>query len=211
MTASTMPCCRSVPDRPGGTFLICLRALLLLLWLPFAASTASAAEVEVRNPQLQATDDGYSLSADFVFEFNHRLEEAVSRGVILYFVVDFELSRARWYWLDEKLASRSLTLRLSYNALTRQYRLSSGALHQNFGSLEEAVRILSRLRNWQVLDKSLALKHGDTYQAALRLRLDTSQLPKPFQLTALANKEWNLASDWAAWPFTPSESREAGK
>ena len=208
MTAFTMHSCRSVPDRPGGPILFCLRALLLLLWLPLAAS---AAEVEVRNPQLQATDDGYAVSADFAIEFNHRLEEAVSRGVVLYFVVDFELSRARWYWLDEKLASRNLTLRLSYNALTRQYRLSSGALHQNFGSLEEAVHILSRLRNWQVLDKSLPLKHGETYQAALRLRLDTSQLPKPFQLTALANKEWNLASEWTAWPFSLTESREGGK
>jgi hypothetical protein len=71
------------------------------------------------------TDEGYVLSADFRFESEFAsLEEAVNRGVVLHFVADFELTRERWYWLDEKLLSRSLTYRLSYHALTRQYRLT---------------------------------------------------------------------------------------
>jgi hypothetical protein len=188
--------------------------LLAICWLCLWAALGAASEVEVRNPQLTPGDDGYTLSADFAFEFNSRLEEAVTRGVVLNFLVEFELTRVRWYWLDDKVASRSQTLRLSYNALTRQYRLSSGALHQNFSSLEEALRILSRLRHWTVLDKSVALRPGETYQASLRLRLDPSQLPKPFQLTALANREWNLASDWLNWPFSvPREEplREGAK
>lgn len=197
-----------------------LESLLLLSLCLGLSLGAVAAEVEIHNAQLLPGDDGYTLSADFAFEFNSRLEEAVTRGVVLHFLVEFELTRSRWYWLDEKVASRSQTLRLSYNALTRQYRLSSGsgALHQNFASLDEALRILSRLRHWAVLDKGAALRPGDAYQAALRLRLDPSQLPKPFQLTALANREWNLASDWLAWTFTvPREeaawegTREAAK
>src|SRR2546430_10077923 len=43
-------------------------------------------------------------------------------GVPLYFRVDFELKRPRWYWVDEKAASKRLQLRLSYHALSRQYR-----------------------------------------------------------------------------------------
>lgn len=202
MTASTMRCWK----RPLKLLAIC--------WLCLWAALGAASEVEVRNPQLTPGDYGYTLSADFAFEFNSRLEEAVTRGVVLNFLVEFELTRVRWYWLDDKVASRSQTLRLSYNALTRQYRLSSGALHQNFSSLEEALRILSRLRHWTVLDKSVALRPGETYQASLRLRLDPSQLPKPFQLTALANREWNLASDWLNWPFSvPREEppREGAK
>jgi hypothetical protein len=30
-----------------------------------------------------------------------RLDEAIAKGITLYFVVDFELTRSRWYWLDE--------------------------------------------------------------------------------------------------------------
>ncbi len=165
-----------------------------------------AAEVEIRNLQLSVGEDGYVLSADFAVDFNPRLEEAVAKGVILYFVADFELSRARWYWLDEKIASRTQIFRLSYHALTRQYRLSTGALHQNFDTLDEALRMLSRLRNWNVLEKT-SVKADETYLASLRFRLDLSQMPKTFQVTALSNKDWNLASEWARWSFAPGDGK----
>jgi len=63
--------------------------------------------------------------------------------------------------------------------------------------------VLSRLRNWPVIDKAdTAVRPGETYQAALRLRLDVTQLPRPFQITALGNKDWTLASDWKIWAAT---------
>jgi hypothetical protein len=174
---------------------------LWLLTLAFLPALAWAAEIDIANPQLLAGDDGYVLSADFKFELNPRLEEAVTKGVALYFVADFELTKARWYWLDEKLVSRSQTYRLSYNALTRQYRLSVGSgLHQSFPSLSDALQVLTRLRNWGVVERGeKGVRAGETYDAALRLRLDVTQLPRPFQITALGNKDWSLASDWKTW------------
>lgn len=185
-------CLRNVPDR--------LRHWLFLLI--FAPVLAWATEIEVINPQLTAAEDGYLLSADFRFELTPRLEEVVNRGVTLYFVADFELRKARWYWLDDRLVARSQSFRLYYHALTRQYRLSTGGLHQSFASLSEALRMLSRLRNWQVIEAADKLKAGETYEAGLRMRLDTSQLPRPFQMTALGNKDWSLASDWKTWMAT---------
>lgn len=186
-----------------------LSRLVLLVAGMWLAGFAAAAEIEVSEPRLTAVEDGYAVSADFAFEFSQRLEEAVAKGVILYFVVDFELSKPRWYWFDEKLVSRSQTYRLSYHALTRQYRLSTGALHQSYETLAEALRMLSRLRNWLVVDKTAGEKSdkpqpkaGETYQAGLRLRLDVNQLPKPFQIAALGNRDWNLASDWKTWQLT---------
>lgn len=171
--------------------------LLLLLALPMLAW---AAEIEIANPQLSAGEDGYVLSADFSLELNPRLEEAVTKGVVLYFVADFELSRPRWYWLDEKLSSRTQTYRLSYHALTRQYRLSTGGLHQSFQSLSEALRMLAHVRNWVVVERGdKTIRPGETYQAALRLRLDLNQLPRPFQISALGNRDWSLASEWKTW------------
>jgi hypothetical protein len=184
-------------------------------WLPALLAIvpvlALAAEIEITNPQIVASDDGYVVSADFSFELNERLEEAVTKGVVLYFVADFEMTRPRWYWLDEKLVSRSQTYRLSYHALTRQYRLSTGGLHQSFDSLSDALRVLSRLRNWLVIDKGVekaGVRAGDTYTAALRMRLDINQLPRPFQISALGNKDWSLASDWKVWQATlPAEAK----
>lgn len=190
MTVSTMRCCRRVAE------------LLLGLVLALAAllpGTLRAAEIDLRDIRLTASDEGsVVLSADLAFDISPRLEEAVGKGLTLHFVAEFELSRPRWYWFDEKVVQVSQTWRLTYHALTRQYRLSTGALHQSFPSLDEALRMLSRIRKWTIAERD-RLVAGETLDAALRVRLDTSQLPKPFQVEALSNKDWILASDWKRW------------
>ena len=173
--------------------------------LLLVAQMALAGDLSIRNPQLTANEDGYALSADFNINFNSRLEEAVNKGVVLYFSVDFELGRSRWYWFDEQVIRRNRTYQLSYHALTRQYRLSTGALHQSYASLEEVLRLISNLRGWQVLEKG-EIKNDQLYQAGLRMRLDLTQMPKTFQVSALANKDWNLDSNWMHWGFTPTEA-----
>ena len=187
-----------------------LRSWLIVV-LAFLPVLVLAAEIEIANPQIAASEDGFVVTADFGFELNERLEEAVTRGVVLYFVTEFEMTRPRWYWLDEKVVSRSQTQRLSYHALTRQYRLSRGGLHQSFDTLSEALRVLSRLRNWLVIDgrgEKAGVQAGDTYMAALRMRLDINQLPRPFQISALGNRDWSLASDWKVWQATlPVEAK----
>ncbi len=180
--------------------LLRLGLFLLLASLTFLAAPARAGNIDVDNARLFPLEEGgYALAADFKIDFNPRLEEAVTKGVTLYFTLDFELERPRWFWVDERVVNRSQTWRLSYHALTRQYRLSAGTLHLSFPSLEEAIQVLSRVRRWQVIDTPL--KPGDTYQAALRMRLDISLLPKPFQVSALASRDWNLNSDWVQWQF----------
>ena len=179
------------------------RALICCLLL--AALAAQATDLSVRNPQLTANDDGYSVSADFNINFNTRLEEAVNRGVVLYFAVDFELTRSRWYWFEEQIVRRSKTFRLSYHALTRQYRLSTGALHQSYATLDDALSVIERLRNWQVIEKG-EVHIDQTYLSSLRMRLDLSQMAKTFQVSALANRDWNLSSDWVRWLFLPADA-----
>lgn len=185
------------------------RAISCSAVLLLAALTAQAAEISIRNPQLEANEDGYALSADMNINFNTRLEEAVNRGIVLFFAADFELTRSRWYWLDEQVVRRSKIFRLSYHALTRQYRLSTGAsaLHQSYASLDEALSVMSHVRNWQVLEKD-EVKPSQAYLASLRMRLDLSLMPKTFQVSALANRDWNLSSEWLRWDFMPSELKQ---
>ena len=180
----------------------CLWAIALCCAAWFAGPVARAEGVGVRNVVIESVEDGYQLAADFDMAFSPRLEEAVNRGVPLHFVVEFELSRPRWYWFDEKPIQLSQTYRISYTPLLRQYRLSVGNVYQNFTRFEEVTRVLSRLRGWHVADKG-ALRKEQIYQAGLRMRLDTSQLPKPFQVNAIASRDWTLASDWHRWTLTP--------
>lgn len=179
-----------------------------------AVAAAVADDIEVREAQLRAVEDGLVLDADFDFELTPRLSEVVSNGVPLYFRVDFELTRRRWYWFDETAAAKQLQLRLSYHALSRQYRLSTGLLQQSFASLEEALNVLRHVRSWLVVERTVTFAEAD-YDAAVRMRLDTSLLPKPFQLSALTSRELQLESPWLRFTVrsprqlpAPVESRE---
>lgn len=173
---------------------------LFAMWV--VSFSVSAQGITVTNATVEAGEDGYVLNADFDVQFSQRLEDAVTRGVPLYFVVEFELSRPRWYWFDEKPVKRSQTYQITYTPLLRQYRLSVGSLYQNFTRFEEVKRVLSRVRGWHVADKGALSKEGG-YQANLRMRLDTGSLPKPFQLNAIGSNDWALNSEWHRWTVNP--------
>ena len=179
-------------------------ALASLAFLSFAVPLAQAADgITVNSSSLEATDDGWQLNSEFNITFSPRLEEAVNRGVPLYFVVEFELARPRWYWFDEKPIQFTQTYKVSYTPLLRQYRISVGNASQNFTRFDEVTRVLSRLRGLPVAAKG-SLTNGVAYQASVRMRLDTAQLPKPFQFDAISSRDWSLASDWYRWSVTPS-------
>jgi len=182
---------------------------LLLLALALAVGApAHADEIIVRDATLRATDEGLVLNADFSFQITPRLAEAVENGVPLYFNLDFELLRPRWYWFDQQAVAKRMQVRLSYHPLSRQYRLSTGLLQRSFYTLEGALDVLRRLRNWLVVDRSVTLA-DTTYEAAVRMRLDTTLLPKPFQLSALTNREWTLESQWKRFSFRPPQQPPA--
>lgn len=194
MTAFSTRSCRS----PSGLVPLLIALLLMLV----AAAPARADGIEVRKAALTAAEDGYFLEADFDITLTHTLEDALNKSVPLYFTLEFELIRPRWYWLNEKLASKRQQYRLGYNALTRQYRVGIGSLYQNFATLSEALTFLSKVRLSDVVESN-ALAKGSTYTAALRMRLDTSQLPRAFQISAVGSREWTVSSDWHRWTVSP--------
>lgn len=172
----------------------------MLLVVVFALARADT--IGVRYAELHEEDGEVLLSAEFNFVLNPTLEEALSKGIPLYIELEFELSRPRWYWVDEKVVDQVTTYRLAYAPLTRQYRVGSGLLSQSFATLGEVERFIGRVTSRPVASAS-QLSKGTRYDAALRLHLDSNQLPKPLQVSALASREWQLASDWLRWGFTP--------
>jgi Domain of unknown function (DUF4390) len=148
--------------------------------LAFSPAVRASEGIEVKDARLELTDDGWQLSADFDIQFTPTLREAVDRGVALYFIIEFDVRQPRWYWLDKKNV-----------AVTRERRIAYAPLTQ-----------LSSLRGWAVAGKD-SLKPGESYEASLRMRLDTSMLPKPFQISAVASNDWTLASDWRRWTVAP--------
>jgi hypothetical protein len=181
-----------------------MRALLALALL-LAALAGHAEGIHIKSAELTGVSGGYTLEATYDIALTPTLEDALVRGLALTFITEFELVYPRWWTLN--LWNRGITEfrtrhRLSYNALTRQYRLSFGALHQNFDTLQEALSVLGRVRRPNAVEAGDA-EPGYVYEAALRLRLDTSRLPKPLQIDAIASRDWSLSSDWYRWTFTP--------
>ena len=158
--------------------------------------------LQVNNAAMEISETRYVLNADFHLDLSGPLLEALNNGVSLGFLVEFELTRPRWYWFDEKTVSEKLELRLSYLTLAQQYRLSSGSLYQNFSSLNEALAALGRVHGWAVLGQD-QIDNGRSYIAAVRMRLDPAQLPAPFRVSSVTNREWTLASEWKRFPFVP--------
>ena len=195
MTVSSIPCCTS-PDLIAR--LLRVSAILVLAAGFLLSGNVHAENIRIKSVALDAADEGYQFNADVEITLNPMLERSLGKGIVLYFVSELSLLDPRWYWLDEKVARSKQREALSYYALTRQYRLSRGALSQNYSTLKETLQALGRLRNRPIVANS-ELNQDTEYIAELRVWLDLSRLPKPFQVEALSSKEWNLSSDTLQW------------
>lgn len=196
-TVSFMRCCKKTLER-----------LLVAGFLVLCATAAQAAGISVSKAELRAVDDGYAIVADFKINLPPSVSEALQRGVTLNFISNLAIMRSRWYWLDTDVMDSEQVTKLSYNALTRQYRLSRGTLFQGFSNLENALRVLGHQSSPSV--PAAALIVGDSYvsrwlksqarnTAFVQMRLDTSQLPKPLQVNALTDSDWNMESEKYSW------------
>lgn len=179
------------------------RAVYLFLMLGVLSTPALAGGVSINRAEARLSEEGYQLKADFAINLNFSVQQALSHGVAIYFVSEFTLTRSRWYWFDEQIASNEQVTKLYYNVLTRQYRISRGPLFQSFATLEDALAVVQRQSSMMVAPELLEKK--GSYLAGARLRLDIDQLPKLLQVNALTSKDWDLNSDWYRWVIYPAD------
>jgi hypothetical protein len=182
------------------SLLAALGCAVLLTWTRPARSNGT---IEVQQARLEVShpDNLVLLSADFTLALTETLRDAVNRGLPLYFVVELQIQRGRWYWFDENVVTALTEWRLSYHALTRQFRVASSGRSESFGSLEEALAAMSSVKRWNVAPLS-RFDARTTYEVWVRMRLDTTRLPKPFQMTALTDRDWNPQSEWKRFDFS---------
>jgi hypothetical protein len=199
-------------------FLDSVIAVLTIIFL--GTSIASADGISVRKAEIRMTEEGYQLAANFDIRLPVLVEQALTHGVILNFLSEFTLTRSRWYWLNEVASKTEQTTKLTYSALTRQYRIKRGTLFQNFASLDDALRALGNQSSnpipTELLNKTSGylaslLPNNSNYTASARMRLDVSQLPKPLQVNALTSDEWKLDSEGYSWMLVPEEIAQARK
>lgn len=227
MTASFTLYCKKHPSNPlplraGFTRFYCAVGwLVMLLWMGGAwPATAHAQQgTEAPDLQLQRTDTGLFLSTVLPFELPVLAEDALHKGIPLFFVMEAKVSRERWYWYPETIAQTIRYMRLNYQPLTRRWRLAvssapinnSGlgvALGQNYDGLAEALAAMQRISYWKIanttnintttalepnLPSSSSLLPSSPYAVHLRFYLDMSQLPRPLQIGAMGRSGWSLS------------------
>ena len=181
------------------------RACLGLLWLLMGAFQPAAyaeTSVDLQNLKISRQGDGVYLSADWHFDLPSTLEDALLKGVPLYFVTEAELTQERWYFYDKRVALAERHVRVMYQPLTRRWRVSvlphafSGTglgvnLGQSYASAEEAMQTVRRLTQWRIANAA-DLNAEAKQTLFVRFKLDLSQLPRPLQMGALTQSEWNI-------------------
>jgi len=161
---------------------------LCLAWASGFAHNARAQGVELGVLELRADDGALTLEFAARLTLSRAVEDALRRGVPMYFEVDATLYRSRWYWRDERVSRVSRSYRLSYQPLTGTWRVGLGALGQVYPTLSDAIAVISRLSGWP-LAEAAQLDSGLRYYVEFNYRLDAAQLPQPLQI--------GLGSDWS--------------
>lgn len=197
--------CSSAPEKsPGGFARGCVFPFLFCLL--FAAMPVHAAKADdaitVLYAALKPAEEAWVLNAAFDVKLNKAQEEALKKGIPLYFVTEAELRRVRSWWFNEDLAAVSRIGRLNYSPLTRRYQVEVAEGFKAYDTLPEALAGLGRIENWIVATRK-NLKPGNAYLAAVRMRLDLGLLSKPLQINALATGKWEVEGNWHEWEVTP--------
>ena len=186
-------------------FRVCSLLLLCLAVTLFGAKVAVAqpeAERVVRvEPHVK--DGELYIDADVQLEISSELRTAAQKGVPVYFSADLQITTQRWWWFDKVVVDEQMTWRIVYNALTRQWRVGTGELSIPVASLDDALTFVRNIRGWAVA----SIDDMDTdqqYHGRIRVRLDTSRLPRPFQIDAYNSSAWALATPWKDFQFSIS-------
>lgn len=169
------------------------------------SARAQSHMVDVSPLRLERSDDGLYLSTAVGFDLPALVENALLKGIPLFFVAEAEVLRERWYWSDQRVAVAQRHMRLAYQPLTRRWRLNVSPvpigntslgvnLGQNFDDLPEALEAIKRLSRWRIAEAQ-QVEPGNRYNVAFRFRLDTSQLPRPLQMGIAGRPDWSLEAE----------------
>lgn len=189
MTVFSTQCCKRFN-------LLSLGLALLIVFC--ATGWAASSHLDIKSAELSPRGEQYLLNADFDLSFSPAVQEALSKGLPLHFLMEFQLTKPQRYWFDDEIVTSTSHVSISYHALSRQYLLNIDQQQSAHSTLQEVRERFTRVRNWLVLDKTL-LKPGVPYQAALRIRLDASKLPQPLRVDALGSQDWSLISPRYRW------------
>ena len=205
--ASFTHCWKKIKLSESGTGRSLQFARRCLLWallaLPMLGLPAQAqTNVDWQDFKLERTENVLFLSTNVVFDLPKVLEDAMYKGVSLFFVTQADVMRDRWYFYDKTISRVERNSRLSYMPLTRRWRLNATAgaggdssqgqaLSQSFETLAQAMAVVRQISQWKIGDLADSEPLAKL-KVEFRFRLDLGQLPRPFQIGTIGQSEWDI-------------------
>ncbi len=172
--------------------------LLLLIGLFASVLLAANNHAHIKSAELVLRDEVWTLDAELDVQLGQSLELALSKGVVLTFLYEFQLTKPMKYWFDDEVLTKRRVMTLNYHALTKQYLLQLEQQQKAFDNLTDAKRELGILREWRLAPHAI-LEKNQPYQAALKMHLDQTKLPKALQVDALGESDWELITPTFNW------------
>ena len=173
-------------------------SLLLASLLVAGSARAQNSNANVNAMQLSRSETELFLNAQIAFEMSPIVQDALTKGVPLIFTAEAEITRDRWYWYDKTITIASRVMRLSYQPLTRRWRVNVGtggvSLPQYFESLNDALASIKRFNRWRVADLA-EIDPTTAHTIQFKFKLDLSELPRPFQIGLIGNNEWLIETN----------------
>lgn len=181
-------------------FLLVLASALfaLLFWMStaFAELSSRADFRDIQLGQAEGTELSYVISSEIELQLSDELRNALERGVPLFFTLELKIYKPKQFWVDNLVLKQSHTWRVQYNALLRKWRVVTELSSVQEFSLDASLAHISGLYHWPITDWQ-RLDPQQVYEGQMRLKLDTSLLARPFQITAINNSSaWSLSSPW---------------
>ncbi|WP_240141380.1 DUF4390 domain-containing protein [Nitrosomonas sp. HPC101] len=207
-----MPCSEKT-DMHAAIRNALLNIMFILLTALFSSTTLAAkGHIEIESFHLIKSDENLYINVQADIDLSTTMKQALEKGVDLYFVTRLLIMKPRWYWLDKEVARSKERIGLSYQALTRQYRLLQRGQSQSFPTLKDALQALGHQPDLLIKEHTPLLS-DTSYTAILQIWLDVSRLSKPFQLEWLDTQDWNLSSEKKIWqvtfPLAPTTDNES--
>jgi hypothetical protein len=198
-TVSFTRCWRKI-QADGLVWLLCA---CLLAWLPQSAR-AEPPTVEIDQFHIDRSADGVFITASLKFELPLAVESALQSGAPLPFVAEAQVVRERWYWTDKAVISAQRHFRLSFQPVTRRWRLrlSNGPIttsgsglsdSREFDTLSEAMLALQHLSHWRIGEAG-EIDPEQKHRVEFKFYLDLSQLPLPFHISVLGQNDWSISA-----------------
>lgn len=185
----------AAPRRSDGRRALLRRGLVLLLAaagvVPPARAQGTEPGVELTRLALLRQDDALTVEFNARVTLSPAVEDALRRGVPVYFVAEATLYRSRWYWRDERIARVRRVWRIAFQPLTAEWRVALGGIGQSFGSLGEALSAASSASGW-TLAASSEVDAGARHYLRFVYELDATRLPGPMQIGIEGQRAWVL-------------------